>query len=487
MTTTPLSRRLFLGSLAATAATSACANAPATSPRPSARPLRGSAGAGPEAERLIAAAKLGGDTGFLVADARTGEILAARDHTRAMAPASTAKVLTALYAFARLGTGHRFQTRVLADGAISGDRLDGALVLAGGGDPTLDTDGLAELAAALKARGLRQAGGLRVHAGALPYLPRIVSDQPVHLGYNPAISGLNLNYNRVYFEWKRQGGDYAVTMDARSETRRPQVRTATMAIADRVSPLYTWSEDDSAERWTVMRAALGKGGGRWLPVRRPDRYAGDVFATLARAEGVSVGDLGGTGTLSGQPLAVRQSPPLTEMVQDMLEYSTNITAEILGLSASREAALHASAARMNRFLAESYGASRIRMVDHSGLGDDSRVTAEDMVAVLVGSRGAVAPVLKAIPIRDAAGNVMKNHPVSVHAKTGTLNFVSTLAGYADIPGRRLAFAILTGDLARRSALSEDEADQAPGAGAWNGRSKALQYGLLTSWGRAFAA
>jgi D-alanyl-D-alanine carboxypeptidase/D-alanyl-D-alanine-endopeptidase (penicillin-binding protein 4) len=487
--TTSLSRRLFLGSLAATAATSACANAPATSPRPAARPLKGRAGTGPDAERLIAAAKLGGDVGFLVADARTGEILEARDHARPMPPASTAKVLTSLFALDRLGTGHRFQTRLVADGTVSGSRLDGRLVLAGGGDPTLDTDGLAELAAALKARGIREVtGGLSAFGGALPYQPRIVGDQPVHIGYNPALSGLNLNYNRVYFEWKREGGDYAVTMDARSDKRRPAVHSATMAVAERTSPLYTWSDDDYAERWTVMRAALGKGGGRWLPVRRPERYAADVFNTLARAEGISLGGLSGTALPSGSALAVRQSPPLAEIVHDMLAYSTNVTAEVLGLAASRADALAGSASAMNRFVAERYGAARIRMVDHSGLGEDSRVTAEDMVAVLVGSRGSLLPVLKPIPMRDAGGAPVKNHPVSVHAKTGTLNFVSTLAGYADIPGgRRLAFAILTGDLARRSALSEDEADQAPGAKSWNTRSKGLQQALLARWGQAFAA
>ena len=67
-------------------------------------------------------------------------------------------------------------------------------------------------------------GRFLVAGGALPHVGEIASDQPEHVGYNPAISGLNLNYNRVNFEWKRDGGGYAVQMDARGERFVPMVR-----------------------------------------------------------------------------------------------------------------------------------------------------------------------------------------------------------------------------------------------------------------------
>src|SRR5690606_10885501 len=104
----PFSRRAFLASLMASTATAACAKAPETSPRPTARPLKGRAGTAPDAEALIAAAKLGGEVTFLVADAATGKVLEGRGTDRAMPPASTAKVLTTLFAFERLGQGYRF-------------------------------------------------------------------------------------------------------------------------------------------------------------------------------------------------------------------------------------------------------------------------------------------------------------------------------------------------------------------------------------------
>ncbi|MBA5764839.1 D-alanyl-D-alanine carboxypeptidase, partial [Vibrio sp. 404] len=90
---------------------------------------------------------------------------------------------------------------------------DGDLILAGSGDPSLDTAALARLARLLRAAGVSEVtGALRVQADALPAIRSIDPGQPDHLGYSPAIAGLNLNFNRVYFEWKRQGSDYAVTM-----------------------------------------------------------------------------------------------------------------------------------------------------------------------------------------------------------------------------------------------------------------------------------
>ena len=39
----------------------------------------------------------------------------------------------------------------------------------------------------------------------------------------------------------------------------------------------------------MARGALGTGGARWLPVRKPELYAGEVFATFARAQGIVLG------------------------------------------------------------------------------------------------------------------------------------------------------------------------------------------------------
>lgn len=181
-------------------------------------------------------------------------------------PASVAKALTAAYALSALGVEHRFHTQIIATGPVADGIVQGDLVLAGGGDPTLDTDDLNTLAVQLRSAGIQGVtGDLKIWGGALPFARTIDAEQPDHVGYNPSLSGLNLNFNRVYFEWKRAGSDYAVTMQARSDTLRPDVTMARMAIQSRAAPVYTYSQTGSYDSWTVARGALGNGGGRWLP------------------------------------------------------------------------------------------------------------------------------------------------------------------------------------------------------------------------------
>jgi D-alanyl-D-alanine carboxypeptidase/D-alanyl-D-alanine-endopeptidase (penicillin-binding protein 4) len=234
------SRRLFLGAALSGMAGAALGGAPAISLRPVARPGGGSGAArlAPSVEALIAEAKLSGQVGYAVADAASGQVLEEGDGATGLPPASVTKAVTALYALDVLGPDYRFETRLFATGALEGDVLKGDLILTGGGDPTLDTDALASLAAGLKQAGIRELRGqFRVWGGAVPFKRAIDESQPEHVGYNPAISGLNLNYNRVHFEWKRAGGKYTVSMDARSGRYRPDVTVARMQIADRSVPV----------------------------------------------------------------------------------------------------------------------------------------------------------------------------------------------------------------------------------------------------------
>lgn len=142
---TTLSRRLLLSGLMGSLVVGpACAAAPEVSQRPLAR--AGGSAVPASADALIDQARLGGRVSYAVLDARNGAVLETRGEATGLPPASVAKAVTALYALERLGPGFRFTTRLLASGPVSGGRIQGDLILAGGGDPTLDTDRLAALA-----------------------------------------------------------------------------------------------------------------------------------------------------------------------------------------------------------------------------------------------------------------------------------------------------------------------------------------------------
>ncbi|WP_171101253.1 D-alanyl-D-alanine carboxypeptidase/D-alanyl-D-alanine-endopeptidase [Ruegeria sp. HKCCD7255] len=488
-----LSRRLFLTGLGSMAISApALADAPLVSLRPV---LRGAQPSG--AERIVQAAGLKGDVVFAVADVSTGVQLEEMGGDMGLPPASVAKALTALYALDVLGPDHRFETRLLATGAIENGILNGDLILVGGGDPLLDTDDLAKMATALREAGITEVrGAFKVYVGALPYVFSIDPEQPDHVGYSPSISGISLNFNRVHFEWKRSGSTYAVTMDARSAKYRPDVDMATMRVEPRKTPIYTYSRSARQDRWSVARAALGAEGARWLPVRKPGRYAGDVFRTLARANGIVLKDAQITREMpSGKVLVVHQSDPLESILRGMLKYSTNITAEMVGMAASIKRGadirnLQDSAQEMNRWAAETYGVDRIAMVDHSGLGDMSRMAPGDLVAALVIARktGALRPLLKPFALTDRQGRVVRDHPIKVDAKTGTLNFVSGLGGFLTTAGgSELAFAIFTADVEHRATIPRSQRERPSGARSWNSRSRKMQRALIERWGALYGS
>jgi len=494
-----LTRRFLLGGLGAVALGGpALGNAPLTSLRPQMRAAGFKARAGGGIDALIARSGVRGTVVCAVADVKSGLQLESVQGNEGLPPASVAKALTTLYALDVLGADYRFKTQIIANGPVSNGILKGDLILMGGGDPTLSTDVLAVMAGKLKAAGIREVrGAFKVHDGALPYVRSIDAQQPDHLGYSPAVSGIALNFNRVHFEWKRGANGYSVAMDARTDRYRPAVQMAKMRVVNRQVPVYTYGERNGVDQWTVASQALGKGGSRWLPVRNPALYAGDVFRTLARANGVVLPKTKTTRSLGqgGQVVARHDSEPLRVILKGMLRFSNNLTAEIVGMTASaarggKPASLKASASEMSRWAGQKYGMTGTKMADHSGLGDASRMTAEDLVGALVQVRkqGILRPLLKPFAMRDSKGRVLKTHPIKVNAKTGTLNFVSGLGGYMTAAdGTELAFAIFIADTATRARIKKADREVPEGARSWNRKSKQLQQKLIERWGSLYGS
>lgn len=481
-----LSRRQMLAGAIASLGTSAIAEAPMRSYRPVARIDPRNA-----LEGIVARAGLTGQVSVALGDPATGAVLESYSPATAMPPASVTKAITALYALETLGADHRFTTRVLAQGDVIDGVLNGNLILAGGGDPDLTTDQLAQLAQSLQAAGLREVtGDFLIWDAALPRLDQIDPTQLPTAGYNPTISGLNLNYNRVHFEWRREAGSYITALDARSDTHRPPVTVARMQIVDRDLPVFTYTRDGDVDAWTVARSALNEAGSRWLPVRSPALYAAEVFATFARSNGIVLGTSRIIASLPATTeLARIDSKLMPGLLTDMMRYSTNITAEALGLTASARIGspppdLATSAAGMARWAAARAPGISPAFVDHSGLGDGSRISAADMVGFLQAPdvMARLRPLMRNINLVDSNQNPISAGQARVQAKTGTLNFVSALAGYVrSAGGRDLSFAIFAADLDTR-ARTRNQSDEIPaGARPWATRARRLQQDILQQW------
>lgn len=427
----------------------------------------------------------------IVVDLGTGTVLEAHRAEVEMPPASVAKVLTTLYGLDVLGPGYRFRTRLMADGAIRDGRIDGALVLAGGGDPVLDSDDLAAMLAAARIAGLRAATGFRVADGALPMVPLIDAGQPDEAGYNPTVSGMNLNFNRVFLGWEPAKTGPALRFSAPGERVDPGIGRFAALLAEGGPPRHRM--EAGREIWTLARGGVRGKGSVWLPVRDPAAYAGAVFSTLAAEAGLKLPDPEVVPDPAGAALVVHDSPALESMLRDMLRYSTNLTAEVVGLRAGQvrgaaPGSLGASAAEMTAWARARYGLAGAALTSHSGLTGTSRISPLEMVAVLKAEAGGPLPgLLRDRPILDRGGEPAAAKGVTVVAKTGTLDFVSGLAGYMTGRGRRLAFAIFVADPDRRAAIRPAERSAPPGAKGWAGRARALERSLLQRWAVVHAA
>jgi len=462
---------------------------------PRARPLDLAVATSPSLDLLVAKAGAGGVTSAVLIDLSTGNVLESHNPDISLPPASVTKVVTTLYAIDTLGADYRFRTRVIATGPIEAGRVMGDLVLVGGGDPALDSDELATMIKSLRDQGVNSIKGrFLYYDAALPHLREIDAGQPDNAGYNPGLSGLNLNFNRVYFEWDPGNGALDLSLQARATQHSPRVSAMQVEAVDRNAPIFGYSTMGGADHWSVSRAALKSPGGVWLPVREPGAYAADVFHTLARHYGIALppprrADMLPEGTM----LARMERRPLNLVARGMLHFSTNVTAELLGLTATAAhhppTSLYDSADHMRAWGLARYNLLNAEFHDHSGLSEHNRVTAGEMAQLVARAarEGALDGLLRryAVPDSKTGKPVLKG--AEVRAKTGTLNFVSGLSGIiTGANGKRFAFAIFTADLEARAAI-DGTMSRPPGTKRFATRARGLQRALLSRWLLAYGA
>lgn len=356
--------------------------------------------------RAERAGAFGGSLAGLVVDGGTGRRLFARDPTLALAPASTAKLLTATAALEALGPSATLSTGVVR----SGDTL----FLVGGGDVTLTRRPthdyprpatIADLAA-------RTATALE-------------GSKPVHV---------------------------RVDVDAWSgPTAAPGWSPAYFSEGDvsRLSPLE------------VDEARLRHDARPRDPA--PAMQAGAAFVSSLRRLGVHVVGPVETGAAppSGLGVASVSSPPLTALVHRMLTDSDNDLAEALGRAvAARDGAERdfagAAASVLKRLAALGVPMTGVTLYDASGLSRLDRVTPAALVAVLQLAAGPghpeLRPLLDGLPVAGLTGTLhdrYRHGPAhaaagDLRAKTGNLTGVNSLAGeVVDADGNLLFFAFLT--------------------------------------------
>jgi D-alanyl-D-alanine carboxypeptidase/D-alanyl-D-alanine-endopeptidase (penicillin-binding protein 4) len=359
---------------------------------------------------LIASSGLGTAVSMQVVDVATGASLFSMNPDAQLVPASTAKLLTGAAVLTAVGPTTTLRTQVV-DGMTREE-----VVLVGGGDMLLgagrsDPDsvvgraGLADLAdataAALKANG-RTSVAVRL-------------DDSLFRG--PATSPV----------WRP--GD---------------VR------AGYVAPVMALEVDAGRVPHRVARMA------------DPAMSAGRTFAALLGARGITVTApvVRASAPKSATVLAGVESAPIADLVEYALTESDNTVAEglarVVALRLGRPATFtDAGRAVLDQVALLGVPTSGNMLVDGSGLGSGSLVSARTLTSLLAlaGSvaRPELRPVLTGLPVAGASGTLRDRFEVGsqqdglgvVRAKTGSLQGVNALAGtVVDADGRLLAFTIL---------------------------------------------
>lgn len=411
---------------------------------------------------IVAKLPANAEVALEVRDLERNHVLVDIGAARALAPASTHKLLTAVAAVELLGPDYRFETKVL--------RVGDTLYLRGEGDPDLQVDDLHALLDEVVAKG--EAEGVR----------RIVVDDAV---FSPERFGPGFDAQGPGDSFRAPSDALALHWSTVVVTVRPSAYGEPVEVD--VSPASPFVTIDSTARTgggadrlhidstigpqgettIVVRGALPAGHQPTTLRRRvgdPGLIAGGAFARmLSERLGAHQDDRSvvlsierGSTPADARLIATHESEPLVAVLGSALRWSNNFTAEqILRTLAWRATGepgdWQAGVALLDRFAAavSPQHASKASFVNGSGLTREGRATPGLLIDVLaLGEReGSPSALLRASLPSAGEGTLYNRVPGAgerLQAKTGTYAGASALAGLVhDAKGRRrLGFAIL---------------------------------------------
>ncbi|MFO7565035.1 MAG: D-alanyl-D-alanine carboxypeptidase [Enhygromyxa sp.] len=432
-----------------------------------------------------------------IRDLESGRVLFDHYGDTLLNPASNHKLLTTSAALDLLGPDYVFETRVLLIGQ--------SLYLIGEGDPTIDGEALAMLAAEVAER---------IPAGAVSEI--VVDDSafsPRTFGpgyaednwgasYMAPSGALSVNFNTVEVTVYPVKGSKLPAVRIEPESEHVVVRNrAKLGNSTRLEVLthrQALGVEEPAREQILTRVEIEgtiARGGRGSKVRRrvvdPGMFTGGAFTRMlahaSQSEPLPVGigvvpalELGsidgsfdhhhGDGDHIELPqiighdeaghdvllVARRVSPPLIEIVGGLLAYSNNFMAEqilrTLGWRMTGDPGDWDNGSAVIRGYWEALGNDPAALVfeNGSGLSSLGRVTTTglvDLMAVAARTQSAGSSLIDALPVAGAKGTVrarLRRSGKRVRAKSGTLDGVSGLTGVitSEEGEPQVAFSIL---------------------------------------------
>jgi D-alanyl-D-alanine carboxypeptidase/D-alanyl-D-alanine-endopeptidase (penicillin-binding protein 4) len=211
-----------------------------------------------------------------------------------------------------------------------------------------------------------------------------------------------------------------------------------------------------------------------LAIQEPAQHAAAILKRLLEERGIKVAGVARArhdhAESSGDPtvLAEHVSVPLGDAVKLINKISQNLHTEMLLRTVARQNGPWATTDDLLKPPADFYTAAGIDpadviQTDASGLSRHDLVTPRAVVSLLSFAQKQTwfGPYYASLPVAGADGTLedrMKNTPAvgRIHAKTGSVEHVRTLSGFAETPGgRRLIFSFLSNNQGGRSHEAAD--------------------------------
>lgn len=404
--------------------------------------------------------------GIAVYDLDEERMLYSRNVEQAFLPASNQKLITSAAALDILGSTHRYETVLHYNGSTEGAVMRGDLILDGSGDPTF---GSSEVPGddPLKAwsEQLAQMGVERIEG-------RLIGDDNV-FDDQPYPDGWSVNY--ITNQKGRHMGNSAgglvyrdnvvpVRVSATQPGRPPSVEVqpkTVVSVDNRAVTSSRWRGNTLQVNRTfstnelVLTGSVARSysGTIAVPVSNPTSLVLRSFERRLQDAGIEtdlelidIDDLEDPPN-QNSPLFVEYSRPLAEIVTVLNKESNNFYAEQVFRSFGWGGSVKGAARRVKSFLQEAdINTQKLLIRDGSGLSRKDLITPRAMVKLLahMDEHDERDAFLASLPGGGERNTTLEHrlHRSDVQAKTGSLEFVRALSGYAERPnGNRVAFAL----------------------------------------------
>lgn len=395
---------------------------------------------------------------------RDDKTLYSFNEKKPLCPASTTKLVLSSYLLSEFGSDHRIETKFFYTGKREGGRVNGNLIVLGGGDPLLVTESLFDIAVKIKALGFKSfSGNLVIDTGLFDNSRRDLSRKSgtnvTSHAYDAGISAFGVNFNtvainispgsttganaRVSFDPIKRAGvilnNKLITSEDRRAryvtTRRKLKGNARTSIVDVEGKIYKGSDLK-----TVYRSSA-------YPVLR----SGELLVALFSLLGIKIeGEVieGPLDEKRSKLIYTHKSKPLSEIVKSLNIYSNNYIADTLmkhiAANKGKRGSLDSGVELLSSYLESLLVKSEFTLKNGSGFTSENKLSANLLTKVLnqmYKDDEAFFDFVVSLPVSGKTGTleerfISDKSPKSlvglVRAKTGTLSkpvSVSSLAGY----------------------------------------------------------